>query len=336
MADSGAGADTDVIHNILSGEAEQSLFACSHCRRQKVKCDRTLPTCSNCNKSTRECSYPLTVQKPGPKAGTHRRPRPVHGDGSTQPRSSGANGSKKTKLAGIGLSQPQADRNGDKGYSSGKAQTTASYSNTSASPRNPSRSDDHLLKDERLLKLVHPIHDPSEDIKSIDREDEPEYEFQARFEAACVYLSCSPEQGRELLTAYHDYMTSLSLFHQPSFELKIRSIRQQTHLTAFLAALFSYSLRFKHELALTRHSSPSAMKMLDAACQLNQQCLDDCSDDDPPLHLVQSFFIVVWQKLIQGVRGKSWRLLGEVIRIAYELQLQYDCTTRKPDLRMLT
>lgn len=320
----GTGTDSDVIHNILSAEAEQSLFACSHCRRQKVKCDRTLPTCSNCNKSARECSYPLTVQKPGPKAGTHRRPRPADTEGSAQPRPSGPTAPKRIKFASSGNPHSRSDRSEreEKGRSTQKPRTTGSFSNPSESPRNPARSDDHLIKDERLLKLVHPLHDPL-DSHAVGRDDdEPEYKFQARFAEACIYLNCSPEQGRELLTVYHDYMTSLSLFHQPSFELKLRTIRHQSHLTAFLAAIFSYSLRFKHELILAKHASPSAMAMLEAAYQLHQQCLDDCMDDDPPLHLLQSFLITTWQKLIQGVRGKSWRMLGEAIRIAYELKLQ--------------
>ncbi|KAI9315334.1 hypothetical protein BX666DRAFT_1817538, partial [Dichotomocladium elegans] len=43
--------------------------ACDICRRKKVKCDGIKPTCTNCHKSGRECTYNPVVKKRGPRQG---------------------------------------------------------------------------------------------------------------------------------------------------------------------------------------------------------------------------------------------------------------------------
>ncbi|KAI9010499.1 hypothetical protein CLU79DRAFT_710379, partial [Phycomyces nitens] len=39
------------------------------CRRKKIKCDGTIPICSNCNAFHLKCSYKDTTKKRGPPKG---------------------------------------------------------------------------------------------------------------------------------------------------------------------------------------------------------------------------------------------------------------------------
>lgn len=312
----------DLIHNDLSEESGQSSFACTNCRRSKIKCDRALAVCGNCAKASKLCTYPLTVQKPGPKAGTHRRPRapPPQSDNSEDV----THLAKKMKIdhddphspnsPSRCMSQPSSNGNYSKDTAIRRGSTTVSSNSQSqkatSKPHNP------------FLRLVHPDHEPP-DTETMS-ETSPcahEKEFKTRFNEACAALGCSGEQGWELIKVYFSSMTSYSLFHRPTFEDKLKNICSAQQLQAFLSALFSYALRFRESNQLLKHMKVSALDMLETACQLQNQCVEDCLDENPPLHLLQSFFLVTFQKLIHGVRGKTWRMLGDCIRLGYELRL---------------
>lgn len=108
-------------------------------------------------------------------------------------------------------------------------------------------------------------------------------------------------------------------------EHKLGRIASQTHLQALLAAMFSFAMYHSNktgqgERGISR-TSASSTYYFDLACRLVAQGLEDCGDDSPPLCLLQALIITTLQKLIDGVRGKAWRSLGECVRIAYELQL---------------
>lgn len=51
----------------------QAGISCRDCRKRKIKCDRSLPSCSVCLKNAQECIYPVGPLKPGPKIGSSRR-----------------------------------------------------------------------------------------------------------------------------------------------------------------------------------------------------------------------------------------------------------------------
>lgn len=53
-------------------------LACFTCKRRKIRCDRSLPSCSLCIKTLQQCKYPLTPQKPGPKIGAPQRRKRRH------------------------------------------------------------------------------------------------------------------------------------------------------------------------------------------------------------------------------------------------------------------
>jgi len=317
----------DLIHNDLSEQSGQSSFACSHCRRQKVKCDRLLPSCANCNKSSRPCSYPLTVQKPGPKAGTTRRPRPQSSPTTTDDtRAWTENGAKRRKTDDR-LSPPNLPKSSTtpashhSSHQTGQAEfekrhSTRTVSTASFSPKVTTKPDNPLLR------IVHPDHDPGDsNFIFDDRSYNDSAAFLKKFTTACARLGCSSDQGWDLIHSYFKYMTSHSLFHRPTFEQKLSSIASLQELQAFLSALFSYALRFKPSITSVKDTNISAKAMLDASCRLQHECMEAILDDDPPLHLLQSFFLVTFQKLIHGVRGKTWRMLGDCIRLGYELRL---------------
>lgn len=50
-----------------------ALLSCQSCRRRKVRCDKELPSCSLCMKSSQTCTYPPGPLKPGPKLGSSQR-----------------------------------------------------------------------------------------------------------------------------------------------------------------------------------------------------------------------------------------------------------------------
>lgn len=277
-----------------------------------------LKECGNCVKASRTCTYPLTVQKPGPKVGTHRRSRipPLTVSPSTATDDEPA--IKKTRFENgttvlPSISSVFKDRSDSMVSSHGGA---ANMSSPSHSSRSGVRSENPF----RLL--VHPSHDPT-DVDSVP-EQSPRRQsggFQQYFRDACQNLGVTDGQGSELINLYFDTMTSFSLFHKPTFEQKLASIDQPRQLEAFLSAIFSYALRFKDSNVLLKTVKILPRSMLDLSLRLQHSCLDECFDDDPPLHLVQSYFLVTWQLLIHGVRGKTWRLLGDCVRLGIELRL---------------
>lgn len=313
----------DVIHNFLSKESGQSSFACTHCRRQKVKCDRLLPACGHCIKASRWCDYPLTVQKPGPKAGTHRRPRAQDAQRTGSPLEPAVHPVKKTKFDdGRPTASPQFDRPEHRSSTdfSVRAQPeprrdSNTISTASQSPRAIAKSDNPILR------IVHPDHEPTGFAPAPDEGPRREEVFHTKFEMACHRFGCNSGQGWELIKTYFNNMTAFALFHRPTFEHKLKCISSDSQLQALLSAIFSYALRFKEHIPSVKDTSLSAADVLESSCQLQQECMEQCEDDDPPLHLLQSLYLVTFQKLIHGVRGKTWRMVGDCIRLAYELRL---------------
>jgi hypothetical protein len=51
------------------GAAKAKRIACVLCRRRKLKCDGTRPTCGTCKRLSHECAYDEVRKKSGPKRG---------------------------------------------------------------------------------------------------------------------------------------------------------------------------------------------------------------------------------------------------------------------------
>lgn len=185
-----------------------------------------------------------------------------------------------------------------------------------------SQSPQVTTKDNRFLRIIHPTHDPEGNPTLQD--DSPKDEegaFLRKFDQSCRRLGCSSEQGWELIKIYFSHMTSSSLFHRPTFKQKLKGITSVRQLQALLSAIFSFALRYTEGVTSLEETIFSAKRMLDISTQLQHECIEECEDDDPPIHLLQSLYLVTFQKLIHGVRGKTWRMLGDCIRIAFELRL---------------
>src|SRR4051794_18273794 len=45
-----------------NGSTNLNPISCIVCRRRKVKCDRILPSCSNCSKGETPCIYPASLR----------------------------------------------------------------------------------------------------------------------------------------------------------------------------------------------------------------------------------------------------------------------------------
>lgn len=121
-------------------------------------------------------------------------------------------------------------------------------------------------------------------------------------------------------------MTTLTLFHRPTMEFKLSHITCATQLQALLAAMFSFSMYHLNTndqaaRALSSTTPEPSTYYFKVACKLIAKALEECSDETPPLCLLQALIITTFQQLINGVRGRSWRALGQCVRIAYELQL---------------
>lgn len=49
--------------------AKQKRIACVLCRKRKLKCDGTRPTCGTCKRLSHDCAYDEVRKKSGPKRG---------------------------------------------------------------------------------------------------------------------------------------------------------------------------------------------------------------------------------------------------------------------------
>ncbi len=116
-------------------------------------------------------------------------------------------------------------------------------------------------------------------------------------------------------------MTAFSLFHRPSFERKLSAISSQLQLQALIAAISSFSARFNYSSLGNLPKIPSHLHFRNIASQSVDEALKQCSDDTPPLCLLQALILITFEELIRGVRGRAWSLVGECVHIAYELQL---------------
>lgn len=257
----------------------------------------------------------LTVQKPGPKAGSHRRSRPSSSRTLPDAPASLQHPIKKAKVDNSVIDLPKLPsiHNLTSGLPHSYAKNTTA-SSSSHSPRSSAKSNNPFLK------FVLPNHAPTTEIHAPNLPRDST-EIGLKFSEACAGLGCSFEQGLLMIDVYFNHMTAYTLFHRPTFKQKLQAIVDVDRLQAFVSPLFAYALRFRDNFPLLHTVPSNATAMLDLSSKLQIKCIEECLDDDPPLYLLQSLFLVAFQKLIHGVRGKTWRLIGDCIRIAYELKL---------------
>lgn len=93
--------------------------------------------------------------------------------------------------------------------------------------------------------------------------------------------------------------------------------------------MFSLSSRFSPEdtsIPSDGSGRISHQELHALSLQYINSSLEACSSNAPPLCLLQAITLAAYYKLINGVYGPAWRLVGTGVRIAYELRLDLiDC-----------
>ena len=125
------------------------------------------------------------------------------------------------------------------------------------------------------------------------------------------------------MDAYFANMTSFTLFKPNDMQQKIEHISSLVEAEALVAAIFSFSARFHSSYHTDDRpdESPPASHFFQIASSRIQTALDRRGDNTPPLWLLQAYILVSFYQLTQSVRSKSWRALGNCVRIAYDMNL---------------
>lgn len=140
-------------------------------------------------------------------------------------------------------------------------------------------------------------------------------------------------------------MVAINLFHEPSFTAKMNTISSPTQLSALLAAMLSFAIRFhkdeQYYIGLCEHRGEThqqSTSFLSQALKFVDEALQECGDHTPPLCILQASIIAAHCQLSQGVLGRAWRSLGTCVRLAYEMNLHLvdtsvvgDVTTMDPE-----
>lgn len=120
-------------------------------------------------------------------------------------------------------------------------------------------------------------------------------------------------------------MASINLFHEPSFPEKLSRIASPTQISALLAAMLTFAVRFyPDESSVSGQQADAnqrAARFLDLALKYIDEALKECGDLTPPLCILQASIIAAHFQLSQGVLGRAWRSLGTCVRLAYEMNL---------------
>lgn len=100
---------------------------------------------------------------------------------------------------------------------------------------------------------------------------------------------------------------------------KISTTTRAVDAEALIAAMFSFAARF--EDPDRRWTPPGPPEFAHLAAQKIAAAIDDHDDNEPPLQVLQAYALLAFFELTHNVRSRSWRVLGQCIRLAYDLRL---------------
>lgn len=122
---------------------------------------------------------------------------------------------------------------------------------------------------------------------------------------------------------YFEYMTAFSLFKPNTIEDKFKTMASTTEAQALVAAMFAFSARFvpSSEKQFCSSECPTPGYFSDMAAKFINEAFADCGDATPPFWLLQASVLDAFYHLTRSVRSKSWRLLGNCIRLAYDMKM---------------
>ncbi|KAI1358640.1 fungal-specific transcription factor domain-containing protein [Xylaria arbuscula] len=143
----------------------------------------------------------------------------------------------------------------------------------------------------------------------------------------CHILGLGPSQLSQLTNLYFLHITSISLFHRPTFKRRIYVELMPEQASTLLASMFCLAARYVQSddsSELNRYEGTRALlseRCYKIATDATHKQLQSCGDKLPPLFLLQALVLTTYNELVIGVRGSAWRSLGLAIRIAYEMGL---------------
>ncbi|KAH7164971.1 fungal-specific transcription factor domain-containing protein [Fusarium sp. MPI-SDFR-AT-0072] len=325
--------------------------ACHSCRKRKVKCDREQPCCQVCIETGQYCEYPERVLKPGPKIGSLQRRGRRYRD---RCQSKATDQQNRSNDSASPIDQTGVERSivVDVSHSE-RRQSFASSSSRRKSDAQDQNAGHKAskLNIHDLSFILHPSHEvttPDEEPPTAMSVESADVDNQRLFQSACQCLGLSKQSVEKMVRIYFDNMVAINLFHEPTFTQTLHSITSESHLVALLAAICAYSVRFvpfeaelelEQELSWGSTGQKTPTLFLNLSSQQIDKALNECTDDPPPLCVLQALIVTTHCQLTQGVRGRAWRALGTCVRLAYELNLhlldsryaveQYDYNTQR-------
>ncbi|KAJ6782082.1 hypothetical protein PWT90_03160 [Aphanocladium album] len=333
-----------------------SALACYACKRRKVKWsvlffltvgaqsgslmgNRTLPVCSLCAKTESTCEYPTYAEKPGPKLGECPYSFAYTGARSTQ-----KNKRRRSQQTAIRTLQAQHHianavvSSGDSTRVTTPIPQTSSphQSNFWSAPLGPAAStlQDDLTETESVAdpdgpifsQIMYPSHDDHEKEQapvSMGGLVSSDLTADITIEAVCRRLRIPESTYHTLMTSYFEYMTVFTLFKPHSIEGKFTRMKSIVEAEALVASMFAFSARFhaseKDRSAWNYFPAPSYFAKI--AFKRIEDAFEPYDDTPPPLWLLQASVLETFYRLTRSVRSKSWRAMGNLVRLAYDLKL---------------
>ncbi|KAG8405059.1 hypothetical protein J3459_022266 [Metarhizium acridum] len=175
--------------------------------------------------------------------------------------------------------------------------------------------------------MMYPSHEtqtrPPTPSQSHDGRDQPAIVPGITVDTVCKGLGISRNVYTYLIKAYFSNMTTFTLFKPHGIEAKFALMRSPIEAEALVATIFAFSARFhpsdRDPSRIAQCPSPSYFAAI--ASRRLQDALDAYEDTTPPLHLLQATILDVFYNICKSIRSKSWRYLGQAIRLGYDLKL---------------
>ncbi|KAJ3579437.1 hypothetical protein NPX13_g1128 [Xylaria arbuscula] len=265
-----------------------------------------------------DCHYPSTAQRPGPKLGSYR----------------------KRKASNTRLLAPDEECRASRLREVQDRDQRSDCTSTGSS--RPEHQQQALKTKASNISdwILHHFHETQayqdDDESSRKLSPSPENHFlsvfpetvqQNNISRVCHILSLEPSQLSQLTNLYFLHITSISLFHRPTFKRRIYVELMPEQASTLLASMFCLAARYVQSgdsSELNRYEGTWALlseRFYKIASDATHKQLQSCGDRLPLLFLLQALVLTTYNELVIGVRGSAWRSLGLAIRIAYEMGL---------------
>ncbi|KAI9258795.1 fungal-specific transcription factor domain-containing protein [Phascolomyces articulosus] len=306
--------------------------ACDVCRRKKIKCDGARPTCANCEKLGRQCTYNPNVKKRGPRQGyiemLEKRLDKME---------------KMLSRASEG-SQSNTNNNNEEpmvGTSSSSNNNTNGNTNATGSVREGNDSD---LQHGRSASLASSSSyaSPTQTTNPATAQQQQQQQQQVAAASAaaavaaacantavnldtCIYGKSSQLPCMDIILHLVELYFENIYFYTPIFhrETLMRDIREQRCSEFLILCILAASARFS-ERPDVREDPPwhSGEKYASKARELLLNAIDT-----PSLSNVQALILLTLHEYGCARGPRSWMYSGMAIRMAMELGLN-----KEPDL----